>query len=91
MIRTYTAHTRTVITLDAAVARIRFEFAEMPDLKLTLPQLSRLCNLPEDVCARALDLLVETGALRKSSNGCVGPSSDLTSLVRAPLGDAPRT
>ena len=66
-----------VVTIDAAMARIRFEFAEMPDLKLTLPQLSRLCNLPEDVCKRAVDLLVEAGAIRQSNTSFVGRPLDL--------------
>ena len=44
-------------------ARIRAEYREMPGLKLTLAQASRLFNLDPDWCARALATLVDGGAL----------------------------
>jgi hypothetical protein len=43
--------------------RIRAEFAEMPGLKLTLPQAARLFNLEKERCERVLGRLVEAGAL----------------------------
>jgi hypothetical protein len=43
--------------------RIRAEFAEMPGLKLTLPQASRLFNIDTARCARAFDQLVASGSL----------------------------
>jgi hypothetical protein len=43
--------------------RIRVEFAEMPGLKLTLPQASRLFHVETAQCERALDRLVAAGAL----------------------------
>ena len=43
--------------------RIRAEFAEMPGLKLTLPQAARLFNLEKDRCERVLGGLVDAGAL----------------------------
>jgi hypothetical protein len=43
--------------------RIRAEFAEMPGLKLTLPQASRLFNIDAARCERALDQLVTSGSL----------------------------
>ena len=46
--------------------RIRAEFAEMPGLKLTLPQAARLFNLEKDRCERVLGRLVEAGALAVS-------------------------
>ena len=61
----------SVMTIDTALARIRLEFQERPDLKLTLPQVRRLCDLPEDVCARAIERLIDSGFLRTSGNGCV--------------------
>lgn len=49
---------------DAAVAyRIRAEFAEMPGLKLTLPQASRLFQLESVRCQQVLASLVDTGQL----------------------------
>jgi hypothetical protein len=43
--------------------RIRAEFSEMPGLKLTLPQASRLFNIEPALCAHALDRLVSAGCL----------------------------
>ena len=43
--------------------RIRAEFAEMPGLKLTLPQASRLFNVERFRCERILEDLVIHGDL----------------------------
>jgi hypothetical protein len=45
------------------VTRIRAEFREMPGLRLTLPQASRLFSIPSGRCAQILDLLVRSGHL----------------------------
>jgi hypothetical protein len=47
-----------------ALTRIEMEFAEMPGLKLTAPQVNRLCNLPQEVCESALDALTRSGYLK---------------------------
>jgi DNA-binding IclR family transcriptional regulator len=44
--------------------RIHAEYQEMPGLKLTLAQASRLFNLEPARCAQALDTLVSLGLLR---------------------------
>jgi hypothetical protein len=44
--------------IDEAMALMRMEFLEMPELKLTLYQARRLWNLPADVCEVALRTLV---------------------------------
>ena len=44
-------------------ARIHAEYREMPGLKLTLAQASRLFNLEPVRCGRALDTLVSGGVL----------------------------
>jgi DNA-binding IclR family transcriptional regulator len=44
--------------------RIHAEYEEMPGLKLTLAQASRLFNLERARCERALDALVSGGVLR---------------------------
>jgi hypothetical protein len=44
-------------------ARIRAEYEEMPGMKLTLPQASRLFNCDATTCARALARLVAARAL----------------------------
>jgi len=46
--------------------RIRAEFAEMPGLKLTLPQASRLFNVEHVRCERILVGLVTNGELSNS-------------------------
>ena len=57
------------LTPLGARARIQLEFVEMPDLKLTLPQLRRLCALPLEVCEAAVAELVRTGFLRQTGEG----------------------
>jgi len=44
--------------------RIHAEYQEMPGLKLTLAQASRLFNLEPGQCANALNALVNGGVLR---------------------------
>ena len=55
--------------LSDARFRIARDYIEMPGLKLTLEQSRRLWNLPEDVCATALNELVAAGFLGRSRDG----------------------
>ena len=48
---------------SAVLYRIRAEFAEMPGLKLTVPQASRLFQLEMVRCQQVLTSLVDTGQL----------------------------
>jgi len=48
----------------AAVDRVRVDFAEMPDLELSLPQAVRLWTLGMDDCRYVIDALVDAGFLR---------------------------
>jgi hypothetical protein len=43
--------------------RIRADYAEMPCLRLTLPQASRFWNVDRETCLAALDQLVADGFL----------------------------
>jgi len=52
-----------------ALARIRSEYTEMPEMRLTLPQLKRLLNVPTDACEIALAALVESGFLARTDDG----------------------
>lgn len=54
--------------LREALLRIRTEYVEMPDLKLTGRQAERLWNLPHDVCQTALAVLVREGFLAHAPN-----------------------
>src|SRR5262245_10212465 len=49
--------------------RIRMEYTEMPDLKLTPSQARRLWNLSQEACERALSTLVAAGFLQQSRDG----------------------
>ena len=48
---------------SAVLYRIRAEFAEMPGLKLTVPQASRLFQLEAARCQQVLTFMVDTGHL----------------------------
>jgi len=49
--------------------RIRGEFAEMPDLRVTTNQARRLWGVDEQVCGAALAALVGTGFLTTTRSG----------------------
>ena len=50
--------------LDLIVHRVRAEFSEMPGLRLTPAQASRLLGLEQEICQAALDALVAAAFLR---------------------------
>ena len=52
-----------------AFTRIQIEYIEMPDLKLTLAQIRRLCDLPQDLCERAVAALLQVGFLWRAPDG----------------------
>jgi hypothetical protein len=52
-----------------AFTRIQIEFIEMPDLKLTVAQIRRLCDLSLDVCEPAVAALEQTGFLWRAPDG----------------------
>src|SRR5262245_31459185 len=60
---------QSAMTVDEALSRIRREFQEMPDLKLTLAQVRRLCDLPAEACDSAVAVLVDSGFLRQTNGG----------------------
>jgi hypothetical protein len=55
--------------LQEVVTRIRMEYVEMPDMKLTFAQARRLWDLPIDLCEAALAALVANGFLEQSADG----------------------
>jgi len=55
--------------IDDALWRIRVEFMEMPDLKLTSAQARRLWNLTQEACDTALAILVRSGFLGQTTDG----------------------
>jgi hypothetical protein len=52
-----------------AFTRIQIEYIEMPDLKLTLAQIRRLCDLPEELCEPAVAALLHVGFLWRTHDG----------------------
>jgi DNA-binding IclR family transcriptional regulator len=60
--------------------RIHAEYREMPGLKLTLAQASRLFNLDRTRCAEALDALVDRGLLSTDGHTFLQARTDRRSL-----------
>ena len=57
------------VQIDEAIALMRMEYLEMPELKLTLGQAKKLWNLPSDVCESALGRLVRSEFLVVTREG----------------------
>lgn len=57
------------ISVDDAVVRMQKEYAELPGLKLTPWQAQRLWNLPDDLCQRALRVLIDARVLARTVDG----------------------
>ena len=55
--------------LHASVTRVRAEFLEMPGLRLTLAQATRLWGMEQALCATVMDALVRASFLRPTSGG----------------------
>jgi hypothetical protein len=53
---------------ELAVVAIQAEFVEMPGMRLTLPQVGRLCEIPAVVCQTAVGTLVATGFLIETAD-----------------------
>ncbi len=57
--------------LEPIVYRIREEFREMPGLRLTPAQATRLWGLEHEVCCEIIDSLVAAAFLRWTAGGAV--------------------
>jgi hypothetical protein len=53
----------------AMLERIRAEYSEMPDLRLTLEQAQRLCGVERTLCKAVLDALVDAKFLCVRADG----------------------
>ncbi len=56
---------------EALVRRVRAEFTEMPGLRLTPAQATRLWGLERDACHRVIDALIDSSFLRWTPSGAV--------------------
>jgi hypothetical protein len=59
---------RNVAQREALVQRLIAEFDEMPGLRLSLPQASRLFGLTEAAAARILTALTKAGTLHRNAS-----------------------
>ena len=57
--------------VHAVASRVRAEFIEMPGLRLTLPQASRLWGLEPSACRDVIEVLVRSAFLRWTAAGAV--------------------
>jgi hypothetical protein len=57
--------------LEAIVRRIREEFREMPGLRLTLAQATRLWGLEHEMCRAVIERLVASAFLRWTPAGTI--------------------
>ena len=55
--------------MNDLVGRIRAEFLEMPGLRLTVAQASRLWGVDEGVCRHVIDVLIGSSFLRWTTGG----------------------
>jgi hypothetical protein len=69
-------------THDDLVKRISAEYLEMPGLRLTLRQASRLWGLDEPTCTAAFETLLESKFLSRRLDGTYARATDLQSPVR---------
>jgi hypothetical protein len=56
--------------------RVRGEFNEMPGLRLTVPQASRLWGLDQRACRDVIDVLVGSAFLRWTTEGAVSRAEE---------------
>jgi DNA-binding IclR family transcriptional regulator len=75
-------------THDDLVRRISAEYFEMPGLRLTLRQASRLWGLDEPTCTAAFETLLEAKFLSRRSDGTYALATDLQSPARYAMKDA---
>jgi hypothetical protein len=55
--------------IQEALERIRAEFIEMPGMRLTAPQVQRLCGIDPLVCEAVLRALVDSRFLARHEDG----------------------
>jgi len=57
--------------IEHVVRRIKAEFLEMPGLRLTVQQASRLWGLERALCESVIDALVGAAFLRRTQTGAI--------------------
>ena len=72
--------------ITTAHERIRSEYLEMPDMSLTLDQVSRLCGVERVICMRVLDALVDLKFLARNAEGAYARVTDNRAIRIATAG-----
>ena len=57
--------------LEAVLRRVRGEFVEMPGLRLTPAQATRLWGLEWDACHAVINALIDSSFLRRTTSGAI--------------------
>jgi hypothetical protein len=86
-------HTPMITSHHQVLERIRAEYLEMPDMRLTIEQIERLCGVDREICRIVLDALVEAKFLGVHRNGTYARFTDATTggpAAKASLHSGPR-
>jgi hypothetical protein len=59
------------VEVHAVANRVRHEFLEMPGLRLTIRQATRLWGLEPSACEHVIEVLVQSAFLRRTPGGMV--------------------
>jgi hypothetical protein len=62
--------------MQQTLARLRAEFIEMPDLRLTATEAQKLCGVEPSMCQAILDALVDARFLRLRPDGTYARVAD---------------
>ena len=62
--------------IEAVLRRVRAEFVEMPGLRLTPAQATRLWGLEQDSCHTVINALVASSFLRWTATGAITRSDE---------------
>jgi hypothetical protein len=60
-----------MMEFEAVLRRVRAEFFEMPGLRLTPAQATRLWGLERDACQKVINALIDSSFLRWTAAGAV--------------------
>jgi hypothetical protein len=63
-------------TVQDVIERLRAEFVEMPDLRLSSEQVERLCGVEHTMCQSILDALVDAKFLCRKPDGIYARLTD---------------
>lgn len=83
-----TSHVGNPIVIDDLLQRVRREYVEMPELRLTFAQATRFWCLDHPTCARLLDALVNARFLVRTSDGLYARAGSSLSPRKLPFSES---